>query len=219
MFKRAGVWILWLATAARLDGQPLPAVPATVQLPTIGVFSVQTTVWVPDRGTAWLGGNRTAADMSRTAGALPIATRALASGRAASAASVHVTIIDHAAIDRALLARAADGSGHAAGADRSVVEQARWLTRHLGRADQPAQGPWSISEAATEHVQRQHAQDRQAADYLAAGERALAAGQPGAARVYFQMASRTGAESLREQARQRLADLVPTSSPGREKTR
>jgi len=66
----------------------------TVQLPTYNVFGVSTTVSVPDRGSIYLGG----VNRSR----LGRRSRATSAG----GVSINATIIDHNAMDRALLAEA-----------------------------------------------------------------------------------------------------------------
>ena len=45
-------WVLAACASTNALGQSLPA---SVQLPTLQVFSVDTTVSVPDRGGMWLG--------------------------------------------------------------------------------------------------------------------------------------------------------------------
>src|SRR3954451_10129685 len=74
-----------------------PQVPTTVQLPTFSVFTVQTTVSVPDSGGAYLGGSGRGADSSVSRS--PLRNRALGSSRVASGVSVGATIIDHDEID------------------------------------------------------------------------------------------------------------------------
>src|SRR6476660_9985833 len=86
-----------------------PQVPTTVQLPTFSVFTVQTTVSVPDSGGAYLGGIGRGADSSVSRS--PLRNRALGSSRVASGVSVSATIIDHEEIDRAILAAAAARRG------------------------------------------------------------------------------------------------------------
>ncbi len=93
----------------------------TVQLPTFHVFSVSTTVVVPDRGAAYLGGvsrsRRTNNHLiAPLFGRLPgvgrgFTSRGISSGTSASGASVSATIIDHDSMDRALLADAARRRG------------------------------------------------------------------------------------------------------------
>lgn len=214
MVGRAGAWLALLLIAAQVRAQP-PAVPTTVQLPTISVFSVQTTVWAPDRGGTLLGGTSAASDQRRVLGPWPAAIRDVASTRAARWASVHVTIIDHAAIDQELLAEAARQGSGALPVPRDLDEQARWLTRHLGRADASLDAPHSVAEARAAHAREEEAQDRQAAEYLKAGQRALAAGNAGAARVYLQMASRSASPRISEEAKRwfEAASKMPPTLP------
>lgn len=214
MVGRRGAWLA-LLLVAELRAQP-PAVPTTVQLPTMSVFSLQTTVWAPDRGGALLGGNSAASDLRRVVGPWPAAIRDTSSTRAARAASVHVTIVDHAAIDQALLAQAARQSSTPSPAACDIAAQAQWLTRHFGRAEASGDGPQSVAEARAAHAQEEQTRDRQAAEYLAAGQRALAVGNLGAARVYFQMASRSQSPQISETAK-RLFDGIsskPSSLTG-----
>jgi hypothetical protein len=194
--------------AAELRAQP-PGVPTTVQLPTVSVFSVQTTVWAPDRGAAWLGGGETASDQRWLRGPWPAVGRAVSSTRTAHAASVHATIIDHAALDHALLEEAARNGIRPSPASREVDAQAQWLTRHVGRPDPRPEAPQSVAEALAASAQQAQAKEQQAAHFLAAGKKALAAGHPGAARVYFQMASRSTSSPVREEATMLLETLSP----------
>ena len=78
-----------------------------VQLPSFHSFSVQTSVLVPDRGSAMLGGVDYARSGSTTRGIGPFRNRAFGQEIGTSRASVHATIIDHAEMDRAVLAEAA----------------------------------------------------------------------------------------------------------------
>src|SRR4051812_20787869 len=98
----AGSWI-FLAFSAALGQQPA----TTVQLPSFSVFTVQTSVSVPDRGAAYLGGLNSGASSSSRFGNGPLSNRGLGTSRTASGVSVSATIIDHDEIDRALLVEAA----------------------------------------------------------------------------------------------------------------
>jgi hypothetical protein len=106
--------------------------PTTVQLPTFRFFTVQTTVSVPDRGSASLGGISRASSLSTWRGApgLP-ASRGMAIGRDAGGVSVHATIIDHAAIDRAVLTEAA--RRRTASAKSAASVKADFISRNIGR--------------------------------------------------------------------------------------
>jgi hypothetical protein len=77
----------------------------TVQLPTFHYFGVSTTVVVPDRGWVTLEGNGGSAFSSAQYG--PLGGRAYGRSRWNNGASVSATIIDHQALDHAVLAEAA----------------------------------------------------------------------------------------------------------------
>src|SRR4051812_4294889 len=100
---------LLFAISAAVAQQPLPA--TTVQLPSYSVFTVQTSVSVPDGGGAYLGGLNSGASNSSRFGNGPLSNRGLSSSRGASGMSVSATVIDHEEIDRALLAEAAAKRG------------------------------------------------------------------------------------------------------------
>lgn len=77
-----------------------------VQLPSIRQFSYRGSVLVPDRGTTFLGGNRTSATASRSRGLPgfgPFPQSHLGGNQTAAGVSVSATIIDHDEIDRRLL--------------------------------------------------------------------------------------------------------------------
>ncbi len=67
------------------------AMAQVVQIPTVGTFSLQTSVMVPDSGSAYLGGNQRGAVGSNSLGPGSIARGAM---QTAAGASVHATIID-----------------------------------------------------------------------------------------------------------------------------
>jgi hypothetical protein len=74
-----------------------------VQVPTIGTFSIQSAVSVPDSGSAYLGGNRSASSYSRSSGPMG---RGGVSQMSAGAASVRATIIDLDELDRMIRSQA-----------------------------------------------------------------------------------------------------------------
>lgn len=114
--------------APRFSDVPLYVGPGatTVQLPTFNFFTISTTVLVPDRGGAYLGGVNSGASASRTSGLPGLANRAGASNFGASGLSVHVQVLDLAEMDRALLAEAkAKRESAAAEVWLSRLEQAR----------------------------------------------------------------------------------------------
>lgn len=106
-FYLANTAVLALAICLTLQpsiscGQPF-GVP--MQLPTTSIFSVDTTVSVPDGGSISLGGNSGSAWSSTRSGGRfrPFGNRALGGSQFASNASVHVQIISLAEMEAELL--------------------------------------------------------------------------------------------------------------------
>jgi hypothetical protein len=104
-FKRYG-GALAIAAVCLAGWLERPAIGQTIQLPSFQRFSYTGSVLVPDRGSASLGGvSRSFSSRSSRRGS----GVARSSGLSHSGASVHVTIIDHDAIDRQLRGLPADG--------------------------------------------------------------------------------------------------------------
>ena len=214
-FYLAAVGALSAASGA-LAQQPQNLPATSVQLPSFSFFSVNTTVSVPDRGGAYLGGVNRARDGSWTRGFGPLANRAIGGDRMAGGASVHATIIDHEELDRATLAAAA--------AKRGPVDpdaaKAEALARHIGRDDEregeaPAESssvppPLPDSVAAIKARNAAAAEERsvEAVKFFAQAQQAEAEGKPAIAKIYYQMAARRDAGSLKQRAEERLAALA-----------
>ncbi len=186
--------------------QPLPA--TTVQLPTFSYFTVNTTVSVPDRGGAYLGGINRARDSSTTRGFGPLANRGIGSDRMASGVSVHATIIDHEELDRAVLAEAA---ARRIPADPAVAK-AEAISLHVGRehiAATSGRGDAVESVAAIKARNAAAAEERvsEAAAYFAKAQAAEAEGKSAVARILYQMVTRRDTGSLKQRAEQRLAAI------------
>ncbi len=99
----ASIWktlTVCLAAASSFGGT---AAAQVIQLPSFSRFSISTTVKVPDRGSASLGGVSRAAQSSSNRGA----SRSLSDLRSTSDARVQVTILDFDHWDRSVLDRAA----------------------------------------------------------------------------------------------------------------
>jgi hypothetical protein len=202
--------------------QPLANQPATtVQLPTFSQFSINTTVSVPDRGSISLGGNDSGVDRTISRG--PIRNRSLSSSRAASGVSVSATIIDHAELDRAVLAEAATRRG--ATSDPAAGKAAA-LTSAVARGDFPSTAGRSSSgtppsstgalpgSVATIRHEQQAVADleiEELASYLAKGKQAEAEGKASVARIFYQMVARRDQGPLKQQAMERLAALGPAT--------
>jgi hypothetical protein len=203
------LFVAWLGVALSSVSAQQPA--TTVQLPTFTRFTVQTTVSVPDGGTAYLGGIDRGIDSSVTRGLGPLRSRGLSGGRSASGISVSATIIDHAEIDRAILAAAASrgSTGEvdvkaakiAAAVNRSGVESTSLATSTNSL-------PGSVAAIRAAIAVQDEARAQEIAGYLAKAEEAEAAGKTSVAKVYYQMVARSGNDQYRQQATQRLAALA-----------
>jgi hypothetical protein len=189
--------------------------PTTVQLPTFQVFSVNTTVSVPDGGGALLGGIKRAADSSTTRGRGPLlGNRGIASTRSASNMSVHATIIDHQELDAAVLAEAAARRGSLSLNDKQELatqQKANYISRNLARVEQPVieakPAAPSVEEIRRRNELAAANRDAEAAAYFAKAQAAEAEQKPGVAKIYYQMVARRPAGDLRSQAETRLAAL------------
>jgi hypothetical protein len=180
-------------TAAPLAAQQPPA---TVQLPTLHHFALGTSVLVPDRGAAYLGGVGSAR-FGRNAFGLPLvpgSNRATSRQLGAAGVSVSAWIHDFPAMDEALLQQAA-----AAREARPDPPGPRIPP------DDPL--PQSLEAIARAHAAADAKLQREAADYLARGLRAEASGKPGLAKIYYRMAHRRASGDLKAEAKARLRGL------------
>ncbi len=103
---RPGSWLGVIGLAAFLSPSSFGQV---VTLPSVGNFSVQTSVSAPDSGAASLGSMRRGAYGSTSRGGLIGKNRALGGSTQAAGASVHVQVIDLEALDQSIL-QAAESS-------------------------------------------------------------------------------------------------------------
>lgn len=196
-----------------------------VQLPSFRVFTVPTTVLVPDRGSAFNGGiYRSSMGRNQSGvpglGGLPYAGRLFNNvgiGRNDSASTVHTSayIIDHDEMDRALLAEAARRRGASVDIFGRPVEPLA--------GDQASGGPAApahrivqnessdrgaqVAQARSTVVDPSAPREHRGSVYLQRGLAAEGEGKAGVAKIYFQMAAKRGDQSVRQQAAARLAGL------------
>jgi hypothetical protein len=211
----------WLATTTIAVAVGLFADSAhaqVVQLPTFRFFGLSTTVSVPDRGSAYLGGVSRSA-MSRSERGVPIVghvpfagrafgNRAIAGRTETSGARVSAYIHDFEAMEEELLgqagtvARRTQGARQPGAANANIARAAEPLSRPLPRAlKSDAAGRASVADLRRQQALQQHAEEAvagQAArqDFQRATQ-LLAAGRPGAAKVYLQRASKQADPELR----------------------
>ena len=107
---RTSVVGLILVIAVVAASRPCGAQQAVVQQPAFQQFAAPTTVLVPDRGEAFLGGTRGGFRGRGVQGPIPLGS-SRAAGGGASSASTRVSVHDFRAMDEALL--------HGSEADRS----------------------------------------------------------------------------------------------------
>ncbi len=229
----AGVLLLG---AARLHAQA-----TTIQLPTFNFFTVNTTVEVPDGGSGFIGGlssNATGQTQRGIPGlgfVPPLGNRATGATGSAGGMSVTATIHDFDAMDRALLGSDFDRSGHYIGGDTSAPSDPA-LRQRLARlpvmlrplppsttdSSRPSQlaadasGSQSIAAMRAQQSAEDSAQQAEAARLLEQAREVEAAGKPGVAKIYYQMAARRATGALKNEALAELQRLgTPAPSSGR----
>lgn len=106
---------LFSVTASTAMAQNAPA--SAVQLPTFGYNTVNTTVSVPDRGGAYMGGIKRSSSGRTESGAplLPFKNRSIGNQTSATSFSVHTYIHDFEAMDEAALNAGAAAISNGAG--------------------------------------------------------------------------------------------------------
>src|SRR5262245_64820 len=179
--------------------QPLPA--TTVQLPTFSVFTVQTTVSVPDGGHSFLGGINRAAIGNASRG---LANRGVGGSRVASGVGVSATITDHGEIDRALRAEAAAKRG--ASADATAAKAAA-ISKSVPRAETKTALPDSVAAIRERNAAAKEEAEKEDAGYFAKAQEAEASGKTAVAKVYYQMVARRADGQLKQSAQERLIAL------------
>lgn len=185
-------------------GQPLAT---TVQLPTFQVFTVDTTVSVPDRGGMWLGGiGGQRSGRNQFFPSLVGSRPAIGVETGASRMHVTATIMDLPEIDSQVLAEArrrTQALNHAF--DDAVQDRTQHAVSGAVHAEKPA--ITSVAEIRRSQLREQEQLQQQGEEYL---QQALAAeqeGKPGAAKIYYQMAARRLSGELQQQALARLTAL------------
>ncbi len=215
------VWLVclplaWLAATA--ESAPAQQGATTVQLPTFSFFSVDTTVTVPDRGSAFLGGVNRAASGRNEFGVplLPFRPfRNVAIGREVSASNMFVTatIHDLEAMDRYLLGLPTAARlpplrrPQVAAMDKTLRPRdpghgASWrVSAPAGAGSAPTM---SVAQARAQRQRQQQTRAREAADFFQRGRKAETASKTGVAKIYYQMAARRATGQLKAQVAQKL---------------
>jgi hypothetical protein len=169
----------------------------TLQLPTYRTFRVSTTVSVPDRGGAYLGGVNSGRSSRQRFGS-PVTPGGVAIGNSRQSAGVHVSafIQDHQEMDRALLGEGRNALGTGAiGKDRLSASSSR------------AQPLASVAEIRAQQETAEEVRHVEAENFYQQGLDAVATGKPSVARIHFQMAARRASGDLKQRAATELERL------------
>jgi hypothetical protein len=161
-----------------------------VQLPTFRFFGISTTVSVPDSGGAYLGGisrssrggaERRLPGLSRApVVGRPFGNRGIAAATQTGGMSVHASIHDFEAMDKALIGKAGGG----------------YLATDSIRSSRSA-SETSVAAIRQQHSARQIASAAEARREYERGRQLLAAGKTGVAKVYLQRAAKRADPQLR----------------------
>lgn len=194
--------LLALLPVARAQNEP----GLVVQLPTVSLFSVQTTVSVPDSGGAYLGGLGYAAGGQTYLGSplLPWAQRASGGVRRHHSLVVRATVHDLEAVDEAVLQQAAR---------LALAEQGGKGLRHGGgsSAETPVA---SLTELRRRKAALHAARQQEAQAMYERGQQALAEGKVHAARGWFRMAACRARGALRAEILDALDLLAQQTATG-----
>ncbi len=203
-----------IVTAIVSAGVLAVAVPASAQqatsfqLPTFSYFGVGTTVSVPDRGSAYLGGvNRAQGDL-RQFGAplLPFGNRSMGSSRSASGMSVTAWIHDFEAMDEALLGQSSYYQGYLQA--RQAPPAGAWDQRVAGSVGSSgARAAPSVEDIRQERLAAQETRASEALTFFERAKKAEAEGKPNVARIYYEMVARRATGDLKDQALAKLEAL------------
>ncbi len=189
--------------------------PSVVQLPSFSFYTVDTTVSVPDRGTASLGGvGRSSTGSTAFGPGLGPPNRAFGRSLSSSSVSVRASIHDFEALDRATLDRAGSRDPHPRSSrpgsssvrrpgagPRTFAERQATL-----RADRvPLR---SVAEARRLHAASAAADESEVLADLEHARHAVAQGKPGVAKIYYKMALRQASSKLKPQINRELAALA-----------
>lgn len=175
--------------------------PAVVQLPTFSSFSVSTSVLVPDRGGAYLGGIGRSASGSSSFGP-PLAIPQGGWGRSTSAAGVGINAFIHdlTAMDQDLLSQA---GGVPLKQPQTALGQAV-----ANAADVQPHAGQSVSALKAQYAAQQaREQQSEALSWYTKAAEALAAGKTGVAKIYLGMAAKRATGELAQEIAAKRAEL------------
>jgi hypothetical protein len=175
----------------------------TVQQPVVDRFSVGTTVSVPDRGRAYLGGVKSAGDSRAQYGFGPLRGSNVGQFRSASSSSVSVFIHDFDEMDRQLLGQGRSGGAALPSVDgyRDLMARNQRRGTSLGapagamasvRESGRTHPPTNASEAVDDVPEAPSLPPGQAERSFQLAQQAEQRGAMAVAKLHYRMASRHG---------------------------
>ena len=218
MLKRVVLIAIMIILAAGVDSLSRQASAQVIMLPTYRVFSIGTSVMVPDRGMAHLGGISTARESSVSRG-VPgfgplFANRAIGRELGHVGAHVTATIIDQRELDQQVLSAAARSRPGLSAQDAALARKAAFLNQHLARpsSSQPAPAARSLpAEHLSQIRQRQQQAGREqqleGLELMILAQQKELEGKLGVSRIYYQQAARRLTGSRQQQVIKRLREI------------
>jgi hypothetical protein len=175
-----------------------------IVVPTFGVFSVGTTISVPDRGYTSLGGAHHASDVRNEFG--PVFGRGFSSRRVASDAGVRVWIHDFEEMEQALArSRVGESSRPVGGFAGRVYDYT--TTRPVSKESTGSAGERVLANKAKAAADDAAFKTSHAADMLKRGQDAEQRGKLNVAALYYKSVMSLGATPSAPAAKQRLASI------------
>ncbi len=221
--------LLSMALPGMIAGNAFAQQGQAVQLPTFSMFTVNSTVSVPDQGSAYLGGIKRASEGRNEFGVpmlgkLPYAGRLFKNvgiGRDVSAGNMHVTarIIIPEEEEAKLGILPPTGSlsnvmprGQAAALARQILprDPRRGSSWDVAPAVEPAM---SLADAQSRRVAQKEIREDEASKFFARGQEAEAKGKANVAKIYYQMAARRATGPLKDRVLAKL-DTIGRSQTG-----
>jgi hypothetical protein len=192
---------------------PLTNVSAqTIQLPSFTSFSVDTTVLVPDSGSAATAGSKRASSGRSSFGGFP-RHRAAGSNRQAGGMHVMARIHDPDESDKALLQQAQARGMKTL--DNSVAPKAGLASAAVNPGLTGDPGLTSVAEIERQRAAQSATQQREAFALFEKGRQAQAAGKAGVAAVYFRIASSRATGTLKQEIDADLKSLRALATPAK----
>lgn len=194
--------VIGVLFAARASAQP----PSVVQLPSFSFFTVDTTVSVPDRGSASLGGiGRSSSGSTAFGPGLGPANRGFGRSLSSTNVTMRATIHDFDALDRATLARASRRAGSRPARNGWDERNPRPASAQASSRERVPTG--SVADARRRHAAESAAQEAEVQANVEHARRAAADGKTGVARIFYKMALRHAPGKLKSQIDRELAAL------------